>query len=148
MSDQLNIEVVYALPLQQTVIALRVAPETCVQAAIEQSGIVQKHPEIDLAVNKFGIYSRPVKGSELLHDGDRIEIYRPLIADPRRDAQEARREGQRGGASRQRDRRPTRCASQAPRIALRFCCRKRRRGAFLIPSVSNWTARDIKGGPR
>ena len=83
MSDQLNIEVVYALPQQQTVIALRVAPETSVQAAIEQSGIVQKHPEIDLAVNKFGIYSRPVKGSELLQDGDRIEIYRPLIADPK-----------------------------------------------------------------
>ncbi|MGL5608365.1 MAG: RnfH family protein, partial [Aeromonas veronii] len=83
MPDQLNIEVVYALPQQQTVIALRVAPETCVQAAIEQSGIVQKHPEIDLSVNKFGIYSRPVKGSDLLQDGDRIEIYRPLIADPR-----------------------------------------------------------------
>ncbi|MGY3914977.1 RnfH family protein [Aeromonas australiensis] len=97
MSDQLNIEVVYALPQQQTVIALRVAPGTCVQAAIEQSGIVQKHPEIDLAVNKFGIYSRPVKRSEPLHDGDRIEIYRPLIADPRemrkKRAEKAKEEG-------------------------------------------------------
>ena len=51
MSDQLTIEVVYALPQQQTVIELRVAPETCVLDAIEQSGIVQKHPEIELAVN-------------------------------------------------------------------------------------------------
>ena len=83
MPDQLNIEVVYALPQRQTVIALRVSPETCVQAAIEQSGIVQKHPEINLSVNKFGIYSRPVKGSDLLQDGDRIEINRPLIAEPR-----------------------------------------------------------------
>ncbi|WP_429058400.1 RnfH family protein [Aeromonas veronii] len=97
MSDQLNIEVVYALPQQQTVIALRVAPETCVLAAIEQSGIVQKHPEIDLSVNKFGIYSRPVKGCDLLQDGDRIEIYRPLIADPRemrkKRAEKAKEEG-------------------------------------------------------
>ncbi len=46
MSDQLNIEVVYALPQQQTVIALRVAPETCVLAAIEQSGIVQNTPRL------------------------------------------------------------------------------------------------------
>ncbi|GAB5993715.1 RnfH family protein [Aeromonas enteropelogenes] len=97
MSEQLTIEVVYALPQQQTVIELRVAPETCVLDAIEQSGIVQKHPEIDLAVNKFGIYSRPVKGSDPLQDGDRIEIYRPLIADPRemrkKRAEKAKEEG-------------------------------------------------------
>lgn len=97
MSEQLTIEVVYALPQQQTVIELRVAPETCVLDAIEQSGIVQKHPEIDLAVNKFGIYSRPVKGSDPPQDGDRIEIYRPLIADPRemrkKRAEKAKEEG-------------------------------------------------------
>ena len=91
MPDQLNIEVVYALPERQTVLRLRVPAQTSVLAALEQSGIVQKHPEIDLTVNKFGIYSRPVKGSELLQDGDRIEIYRPLIADPRRCARSARK---------------------------------------------------------
>ena len=68
-----------------------------VLAAIEQSGIVQKHPEIDLSVNKFGIYSRPVKGSEPVQDGDRIEIYRPLIADPKemrkKRAEKAKEEG-------------------------------------------------------
>ena len=97
MSDLLNIEVVYALPERQTVLRIRVAPATSVLAAIEQSGIVQKHPEIDLSVNKFGIYSRPVKGSELLQDGDRIEIYRPLIADPKemrkKRAEKAKEEG-------------------------------------------------------
>lgn len=97
MPDQLNIEVVYALPQQQTVLRLRVVPTTTVQAAIEQSGIMSKHPEIDLAVNKFGIYSRPVKGAELLQDGDRIEIYRPLIADPKemrkKRAEKAKEEG-------------------------------------------------------
>ncbi|WP_378080444.1 RnfH family protein [Aeromonas bestiarum] len=97
MSDLLNIEVVYALPERQTVLRIRVAPATRVLAAIEQSGIVQKHPEIDLSVNKFGIYSRPVKGTELLQDGDRIEIYRPLIADPKemrkKRAEKAKEEG-------------------------------------------------------
>ncbi|MEN9534627.1 MAG: RnfH family protein [Aeromonas popoffii] len=97
MSDLLNIDVVYALPERQTVLRIRVAPATSVLAAIEQSGIVQKHPEIDLSVNKFGIYSRPVKGADLLQDGDRIEIYRPLIADPKemrkKRAEKAKEEG-------------------------------------------------------
>ena len=69
MSDLLNIEVAYALPERQTVLCIRVAPETSVLAAIEQSGILQKHPEIDLSVNKFGIYSRPVKGTESVQEG-------------------------------------------------------------------------------
>ncbi|PJG60217.1 RnfH family protein [Aeromonas cavernicola] len=81
--NPINIEVVYALPDRQTVIPLRVPANTCVLAAIELSGIVQQHPDIDLMVNKFGIYSRPSKGNELLQEGDRIEIYRPLIADPK-----------------------------------------------------------------
>ena len=97
MSDLLNIEVAYALPERQTVLSLRVAPGTSVLAAIEASGIVQKHPEIDLALNKFGVYSRPVKGREPVQDGDRIEIYRPLIADPKemrkKRAEKAKEEG-------------------------------------------------------
>ena len=97
MSDLLNVEVAYALPERQTVLCIRVAPGTSVLAAIELSGILQKHPEIDLSVNKFGIYSRPVKGSEPVQDGDRIEIYRPLIADPKemrkKRAEKAKEEG-------------------------------------------------------
>ncbi|MCS3454448.1 putative ubiquitin-RnfH superfamily antitoxin RatB of RatAB toxin-antitoxin module [Aeromonas sp. BIGb0405] len=97
MPDALNIEVVYALPDRQTVLALRVGAGTSVQAAIEQSGILAKHPEIDLAVNKLGIYSRLAKGSDLLQDGDRIEIYRPLTADPKemrkKRAEKAKEEG-------------------------------------------------------
>lgn len=97
MSDLLNIEVAYALPERQTVLRIRVATGTSVLAAIEQSGILQKHPEIDLAVNKFGIYSRPAKGAEAVQEGDRIEIYRPLIADPKeirkQRAEKAKEEG-------------------------------------------------------
>ncbi|MGY3868983.1 RnfH family protein [Aeromonas crassostreae] len=97
MSDALTIEVVYALPERQTVLTLRVGAGTSVQAAIEQSGILARHPEIDLSVNKFGIYSRLAKATDLLQDGDRIEIYRPLTADPKemrkKRAEKAKEEG-------------------------------------------------------
>ncbi|MFL9591877.1 RnfH family protein [Aeromonas schubertii] len=83
MSEQILVEVAYALPDRQTVIPLRLGAGTTARQAIEASGILDKHPEIDLSVNKIGIYSRPVKESEPLQDGDRVEIYRPLIADPR-----------------------------------------------------------------
>ncbi|ENY71111.1 RnfH family protein [Aeromonas diversa] len=83
MSEQIQVEVAYALPDRQTVIALRLGAGATARQAIEASGILDKHPEIDLAVNKIGVYSRPIKESERLHDGDRVEIYRPLTADPR-----------------------------------------------------------------
>ncbi|MGY3927241.1 RnfH family protein [Aeromonas simiae] len=83
MSESLHVEVAYALPERQTVLKLKVRPGTTAEQAIHSSGILARHPEIDLAVNKIGIYSRPVKLTDELHDGDRVEIYRPLIADPR-----------------------------------------------------------------
>jgi len=54
-----------------------------IQTAILQSGILQQFTEIDLRENKVGIYSRPAKLTDQLKDGDRIEIYRPLLADPK-----------------------------------------------------------------
>ncbi|KIE93474.1 hypothetical protein AP1022_00242 [Actinobacillus pleuropneumoniae] len=50
---------------------------------ILQSGILEKYTEIDLRTNKVGIFSRPVKLTDMVENGDRIEIYRPLIADPK-----------------------------------------------------------------
>ncbi|PSU39841.1 RnfH family protein [Photobacterium phosphoreum] len=84
-SDQplIHVEVVYALPNVQRVLKLAVVAETSIQAIIEQSGILTMYPEIDLNTNKVGIYSRNVKLDATARDGDRIEIYRPLIADPR-----------------------------------------------------------------
>ncbi len=79
----IHVEVAYALPDQQKVIRLAVTPDTQVKAIIEQSGILSMFPSIDLSVNKVGIYSKNVALDEQVHDGDRIEIYRPLIADPR-----------------------------------------------------------------
>tara|TARA_R110002126_G_C10445118_1_gene499250 strand:- start:297 stop:629 length:333 start_codon:yes stop_codon:yes gene_type:complete len=97
MADQLTVEVAYALPEQQTLLTLSVLQGSTVQQVIEQSGILQQYPDIDLSQQKFGVWSRPVKADELVKEGDRIEIYRPLIADPkdlrRRRAEKAKEEG-------------------------------------------------------
>lgn len=83
MSESIRVEIAYALPHQQTVLSLQVSPETTVEQAIAQSGMLRKHPEIDLAKCKVGIFSKAAKLDSVLRDKDRIEIYRPLIADPK-----------------------------------------------------------------
>ena len=83
MSGNINIEVVYALPDEQILIRQPVAPGTTVAEAIQASGILQKYPEIDLTINKLGIFGKLTKADTVVHDRDRIEIYRPLIADPK-----------------------------------------------------------------
>jgi putative ubiquitin-RnfH superfamily antitoxin RatB of RatAB toxin-antitoxin module len=83
MSDKINIEVVYALPGEQILLRQAAAPGTTVADAIQASGILQKHPEIDLSVNKLGIFGKLTKADTVLRDRDRVEIYRPLIADPK-----------------------------------------------------------------
>lgn len=82
-SDMIHVEVVYALPYEQRVIALVVHKEMAVEAIIRESGILELYPEIDLAKNKVGIFSRNVKLDATVRDRDRIEIYRPLLADPK-----------------------------------------------------------------
>lgn len=93
----LNIEVVYGTPEKQKIISLHVTENTTVEQAIEQSAITKLFPEIDLKVNKLGVWNRTCKASQVLNDGDRIEIYRPLIADPKevrkRRAEKAKEEG-------------------------------------------------------
>jgi putative ubiquitin-RnfH superfamily antitoxin RatB of RatAB toxin-antitoxin module len=84
MSREIMVEVVYALPAKQVALPLQVAPDTTVSQAIEMSGILQQFPEIDLAgVNKVGIFGKLAKLDAVVQDHDRIEIYRPLIADPK-----------------------------------------------------------------
>jgi putative ubiquitin-RnfH superfamily antitoxin RatB of RatAB toxin-antitoxin module len=79
----LNIEVVYPLPTRQEVLKLAVPAGTTVAEGIELSGILAKYPDIDLKKNKVGIYAKLAKLDAPLRDFDRIEIYRPLIADPK-----------------------------------------------------------------
>ena len=83
MSDKINIEVVYALSHEQALLKQRVPVGTTAAEAIRLCGILEKHPEIDLASNKLGIFGKLTKADTVLRDKDRIEIYRPLIADPR-----------------------------------------------------------------
>jgi len=83
MNETINIEVVYALPHEQTLLRKNVPAGTTVADAIQASGILQKHPEIDLSSSKMGIFGKLTKADAVLRDKDRIEIYRPLIADPK-----------------------------------------------------------------
>ena len=77
------IEVVYALPERQTLLRLRVGQGTTVGAALAASGIAAIHPEVDLAAQRVGIFGHFVGREHVVEPGDRIEIYRPLIADPK-----------------------------------------------------------------
>lgn len=79
----IHVEVVYALPHEQKVFELAVSADLTVQEIIEQSGVLANYPEIDLAENKVGVFSRNVKLDSTVRDKDRIEIYRPLLADPK-----------------------------------------------------------------
>jgi putative ubiquitin-RnfH superfamily antitoxin RatB of RatAB toxin-antitoxin module len=79
----IQVEVAYAKPEQQVIIPLQVKPGTNLVEAIELSGILAQFPEIDLEKNKFGIFSKISKADTVLREKDRVEIYRPLIADPK-----------------------------------------------------------------
>ena len=87
MSKEITTEVAYAATRSQTILRLRVKSGTTVGEAIKQSGILEQFPEIDLSLNKVGIFGKLARADALLHDRDRVEIYRALIADPK----EARR---------------------------------------------------------
>ncbi len=79
----IHIEVLYALPDVQSLIPVQVTEGATVEAAIRASGMLESFPEIDLATNKVGVFSKLVKLDEMVRDKDRVEIYRPLIADPK-----------------------------------------------------------------
>ena len=79
----INIELVYALPHKQELLELEIDDSFSVEQAISQSGLLSQFPEIDLTVNKVGIFGKACKLTDSLREGDRIEIYRPLIADPK-----------------------------------------------------------------
>jgi putative ubiquitin-RnfH superfamily antitoxin RatB of RatAB toxin-antitoxin module len=82
-ANSINVEVIYALPEKQTLLRVQLADGATVEDAIRASGVLDKFPEMDLAKNKIGIFSKLVKLDETLRDKDRVEIYRPLIADPK-----------------------------------------------------------------
>lgn len=96
-TSQLSIEVVYGIPSKQKIFCIEVHEGAKVEEAILASGVLTLFTEIDLTINKVGIWNRVVKLSQVLNDLDRIEIYRPLLADPKevrkRRAEKAKLEG-------------------------------------------------------
>ncbi|MCB1799023.1 MAG: RnfH family protein [Gammaproteobacteria bacterium] len=83
VEPQITVEVVYARPGEQALEQLHVPANATVEAVIRRSGLLERFPEIDLASNKVGIFGKASALAATLNDGDRIEIYRPLIADPK-----------------------------------------------------------------
>jgi hypothetical protein len=82
-AETITVEVAYATPEEQRIISLEVLPGVTLRQAIEQSGILEHFSQIDLANAKVGIFGKLKKLDETLRAGDRVEIYRPLIADPK-----------------------------------------------------------------
>ena len=79
----ISVEVAYARPYEQVVLSLEVPAGTSVAEAIEASRIRDRFPEIDPSKSKVGIFGKLTKSTTALRAGDRVEIYRPLIADPK-----------------------------------------------------------------
>ena len=77
------VEVAYALEKKQTLLELEVSEGTTLEQAVELSGIIDTYPQIDLTKDKTGIFGKIAKLDTILREKDRIEIYRPLIADPK-----------------------------------------------------------------
>lgn len=79
----IHVEVIYALSETQPLFRVELEEGATVDDAIRESGVLEAFPEIDLAKNKVGIFSKLVKLDETVRNKDRVEIYRPLIADPK-----------------------------------------------------------------
>jgi putative ubiquitin-RnfH superfamily antitoxin RatB of RatAB toxin-antitoxin module len=83
-----NVEVAYAKPEEQMIVALAMEEGATVEAAINASGLLERFPEIALSERNVGIFGIASKQDQPVSEGDRIEIYRPLVHDPK----EARRQ--------------------------------------------------------
>lgn len=95
--DHIQVEVVYGVPHKQEILTISVEQGTTIEQAIIASDIKSIFPEIDLTLHNVGIWNRSAKLTDVLNDLDRIEIYRPLLADPKevrkRRAEKAKLEG-------------------------------------------------------
>lgn len=98
-AQQITVEVAYATLQHQRVLAVTAATGSRVRDVVKTSKIDQEFPEIDLTVCPLGIWGQAVDGDQLAKHGDRIEIYRPLINDPREARMRLARVGKTMGAS-------------------------------------------------
>lgn len=88
MSDQnsantIRVEVVLAMPEKQELVELHIATGSTLEDAIEQSALPDRFEGFELDLARVGIFGHKASPDQVLHDGDRVEIYRPLIADPK-----------------------------------------------------------------
>ncbi len=79
----MKVVVVYATPQRQTALTTELPDGATVGQAIERSGILQRCPDIDLGQQKVGIYGKVAALDAIVEDGARVEIYRPITADPK-----------------------------------------------------------------
>ena len=94
MAEQrIRVEVAYAKPDEQVILEVDGAAGMTVQQAVEASGILQRYPETELGKNKMGVFGKLAKLDAPLKAGDRVEIYRPLIADPKEQRKKRAAEG-------------------------------------------------------
>lgn len=84
----MKVEVAYAIPEEQVILDVYVDEEVSAEQAIQQSGVLERFPDIDLSANKIGVFGHSIKLDKVLQPGDRVEIYRGIICDPK----EVRRE--------------------------------------------------------
>ena len=80
---KIAIEIVYAMPQVQIVVGLDLEEGSTVEDALKASGILDRHPELDPVSCRLGIWGRVAARSQILKPRDRVEIYRPLVADPK-----------------------------------------------------------------
>lgn len=92
-TDELSVEVVYALPDTQVLVAVKLPAGATLQEAIIASGILAQYPEIDLNVNAVGVFGQQRALDTVVSAGDRVEIYRPLKADPKEVRRQLAKEG-------------------------------------------------------
>lgn len=81
--ERVCVEVVYARPEAQDLVRLELQDGATVRDALEASGMLLRHPEIDLRRASIGVYGKMATLGQRLRPGDRVEIYRPLLADPK-----------------------------------------------------------------
>jgi len=94
-AETILVEVAYALPERQVILPVMLPAGGTIEQAIEQSGVLSEFPEIDLSQNKVGIFGKLSKKTAELKPGDRVEIYRPLLADPKEVRRRREAEGKR-----------------------------------------------------
>ncbi|MEO0615685.1 MAG: RnfH family protein [Pseudomonadota bacterium] len=80
---RLAVEIACALPSRQAIVAVTVSPGTTAREAVRASGIGVRFPEIQVASAQLGVWGDPVADDYRVADGDRIEVYRSLVIDPR-----------------------------------------------------------------